>query len=200
VSPRPRKVSDEDVFAAAYRVMSRVGPAEFTLDAIAREVGVTPGALVQRFGSKQALLRAFSAGMAEATPDMLAQLRARHRSPTATLRAYAKCMAGLAETPAAFVRNLAYLQGDLNDPVIRAQLAAQARTTRAGFEALIREAITARELKPSTNPKALARTIEAVISGSLMTWVFYQETSAAKWMGDDVDAVLSPYRVRGKVR
>src|SRR5262245_24467841 len=39
--PRPRKVSDDDVFAAAYRVMQRVGPADLTLDAIAREAGVT---------------------------------------------------------------------------------------------------------------------------------------------------------------
>src|SRR5262245_15782401 len=43
--PRPRKVSDDDVFAAAYRVMQRVGPADLTLDAIAREAGVTAGAL-----------------------------------------------------------------------------------------------------------------------------------------------------------
>jgi AcrR family transcriptional regulator len=35
------------------RVMLRVGPAELTLGAIAAEAGVTAGALVQRFGSKQ---------------------------------------------------------------------------------------------------------------------------------------------------
>jgi len=53
---RRQKVTDEDVFAAAQRVMSRRGPHELTLADIAHEAGVTPGRLVQRFGSKRALL------------------------------------------------------------------------------------------------------------------------------------------------
>ena len=49
MSPRRRKAEDADVFAAMARVMQRVGPAELTLGAIAKEAGVTAGALVQRF-------------------------------------------------------------------------------------------------------------------------------------------------------
>ena len=56
MSPRPRKASDAEVFAAAHRVMSRLGPGQLTLGAIAAEAGLTPGALVQRFGSKRGLL------------------------------------------------------------------------------------------------------------------------------------------------
>jgi AcrR family transcriptional regulator len=58
MSPRRRKVEDADVFAAMGRVMRRVGPAELTLRAIAKEAGVTAGALVQRFGSKRELILA----------------------------------------------------------------------------------------------------------------------------------------------
>ena len=50
---RRQKVTDEDVFAAAARVMSRRGPHELTLAEIAAEAGVTAGRLVQRFGSKR---------------------------------------------------------------------------------------------------------------------------------------------------
>ncbi len=74
MSPRPRKASDAEVFAAAVRVMGRVGPADLTLTAIAAEAGVTAGALVQRFGSKLALLRALSKGGAEDS----SQHRGRH--------------------------------------------------------------------------------------------------------------------------
>ena len=49
MSPRPRKASDAEVFAAASRVMSRLGPAQVTLADIAAEAGLTAGALVQRF-------------------------------------------------------------------------------------------------------------------------------------------------------
>src|SRR5215475_9967006 len=81
--PRPRKASDDDVFAAAYRVMQRVGPADFTLDAIAREAGVTAAALVQRFGSKKKLQVRLAEGAANWAPAFIEQLRAQHKSPLA---------------------------------------------------------------------------------------------------------------------
>ena len=56
MSPRPRKASDAEILAAAHRVMSRLGPAQWTLTDIAAEAGLTAGALVQRFGSKHGLL------------------------------------------------------------------------------------------------------------------------------------------------
>jgi len=39
----------------------------------------------------------------------------------------------------------------------------------------------------------LARTIEATLSGSMLTWVFYQQGTAAQWMRTDLKAVLAPY-------
>src|SRR4051812_14395562 len=96
---RRQKVSDEDVFAAAQRAMSRRGPHELTLADIAREAGVTPGRLVQRFGGKRALLAALSERFAGSAGAVFAGLRVAHPTPLATLRAYAICMADLAPTP-----------------------------------------------------------------------------------------------------
>ena len=56
-----------------------------------------------------------------------------------------------------------------------------------------RKRSTRESLSPSTNAKQLARTIEAVVGGSMMSWAFYQEGAAAKWMRHDLDAVLKPY-------
>jgi hypothetical protein len=39
----------------------------------------------------------------------------------------------------------------------------------------------------------LARTVEAVVNGSMLSWAFYQEGAARKWMRHDLDAVLKPY-------
>ena len=72
--PRPRRISDEAVLAGALKVMFRNGPAEFTLAAIAAEVGIAPPTLVQRFGDKRGLILralaqdngAFAAAVAEA--------------------------------------------------------------------------------------------------------------------------------------
>jgi hypothetical protein len=35
--------------------------------------------------------------------------------------------------------------------------------------------------------------VEAIISGSLMTWAFYHEGPADRWIRQDVNAVLAPY-------
>ena len=196
MSPRARKVSDEEVFAAAYRAMTRLGPGDLTLAQIAAEAGVTASALVQRFGSRRELLLQLANGAANSAGDFITDLRKRHRSPLAALRAYAECLAGLAESPSALARNLAYLQIDLTDPDFRKPLAVQARATRAGLESLIAAAISARELRSSTKPRALARTVEAVLSGSMMTWAYYQDGPAARWMRDDLDAVLAPFVVK----
>jgi AcrR family transcriptional regulator len=190
---RPQKVTDDEIYMAAQRAMSRLAPGELTLAEIAAEAGVTAGLLVQRFGSKRALLLSLSEKFSGGTAEMFGELRKGHRSPLAALRAYSDCMAHMASTPAAFARNFAYLQIDLTDPDFRKHVSKHAAASRVELQKLIREAIAAKELKPDTNAKQLARTIEAVVGGSMLSWAFYQEGSAQKWMRQDIDAVLKPY-------
>ncbi|MCK6488186.1 MAG: helix-turn-helix domain-containing protein, partial [Planctomycetes bacterium] len=98
------KVTDEDVFAAAQRAMSRRGPHELTLADIAAEAGVTPGRLVQRFGSKRALLVALServrlaaaAGADSSFRERACRLLAAHPEPGFALAAAAREL-GLSE-------------------------------------------------------------------------------------------------------
>ena len=148
MSPRPRKVSDDELFAATHAVMNRVGPGELTLAAIAREAGVTAAVLVQRFGSKRDLLLTLAEKFADGSGDLLGDLIKRHRSPLAALRAYADCMAGMAASPAALARNLSYLQIDLTDPDFRRHLVKHARATRAGLSGLLSAAVESGELAP----------------------------------------------------
>ena len=187
---RPQKVTDEDVFAAAQRAMSRRGPHELTLADIAGEAGVTPGLLVQRFGSKRDLMVALSARFAGSAGTIFAGLRAAHRSPLATVRAYAACMADLAPTPEALLRNLAYLQLDLADDVLRGHLVENAHATRQEIGALLEAAAEAGELRRDIEVRSLARTVEVVVGGSLLSWATYREGKAADWILRDLDAVL----------
>jgi len=196
MSPRPRKVTDTQLFAATHAVMSKVGPRQLTLAAIAIEAGVTAAVLVQRFGSKRSLLLALSKKYASGAGEFIAALLAQHASPLAALRAYADCMSGLAASPAALARSLAYLQIDLTDPDFRRHLVKQARATRAGLRRLVEASAEAGELSRNVEPAKLARTVEAVLSGSMLTWAFYREGTAAQWMRADLEAVLEPYLPR----
>jgi AcrR family transcriptional regulator len=191
--PRRKRVSDDEVFAATQRAMQQHGPHELTLAHIADEAGVTPGLLVQRFGSKRDLLLTLSERFAGSAPAMFAALKAAHPGSLAAVRAYAACMADLAATPDALARNLAYLHIDLTDDEFRKNLLTNARATRKEIESLLRSAVLALELKKDVDARSLARTIEAIISGSMMTWACYREGSAAAWIRQDLEAVLRPH-------
>jgi AcrR family transcriptional regulator len=193
MSPDQRKVSDDQIFDAAQRAMIRRGPHELTLADIAAEAGVSAGRLVQRFGSKRALLLILAERFAGSAGTVFDGLRAAHRGSLATLRAYAACMAGLAATPEALSRNLAYLHIDLTDPEFRAHLLTNARATRLEVESLLRSAVKEGALRRDVDTRGLARIIEAVISGSLMSWACYREGPAAAWIRRDLDAVLRPH-------
>lgn len=173
--------------------MSKVGPRELTLAAIAKEAGVTAAVLVQRFGSKRSLLLALFEEVADGAGQFMATLAKQHASPLDALFAYADCMAGMAASPAALARNLAYLQIDLTDPDFRKHLVRQARAMRAALRRLVQAAVQAGELARNVQLPQLARTIETTLSGSMLTWGFYQQGTAARWIRADLNAVLAPY-------
>jgi AcrR family transcriptional regulator len=198
MSPRRRKAEDVDVFAALVRVMQRRGPAELTLREIAAEAGVTAGALVQRFGSKRAMLLAH-ARYAAATGDVgVVVPRPRTSSPLEALRSVTAVHAQLADSPRAALRNLAYLHNDLADPGLRRHLLRLSRAARGHYEQLLADAVAAGELRADTNAQALARLIEITLGGSFLAWTLYREGSAAKWLREDLEAALRPYLVRRK--
>ena len=54
--PRPKLKSDDEVLAAATAVLKRCGPMRFTLNEVAKEVGLSRAALIQRFTNRDTLL------------------------------------------------------------------------------------------------------------------------------------------------
>ena len=190
MSPRRRKAEDADVFAAMGRVMRRVGPAELTLGAIAKEAGVTAGALVQRFGSKRELMLAHWRQAGSGTPP--APL-GRTALPLQALRDTAAQFAGLAASPRAALRNLAYMQSDWADAALRRQVLRHARAARERYEQLVTEAVAQGELQAGTDPQALARMIEVTLGGSFLAWTLHREGSAATRISEDLEATLKPY-------
>jgi AcrR family transcriptional regulator len=200
MSPRPRKAEDAEVFAGIVRVMHRRGPAELTLREIAEEAGLTAGALVQRFGSKRALLLAHARHAAITGDTGVAVPRLPTSSPLEALRSVTAMYAQLAASPRAAVRNLAYLHNDLADPALRRHLLRLSRAARRWYEQLITDAVAARELRAATDVRALARLTEVTLRGSFLNWTLYREGSAAKWLREDLDAMLRPHLTRGSDR
>jgi AcrR family transcriptional regulator len=198
MSPRPRATSDEDLLAATHRVVSRLGP-NLTLADVAKEAGVSPATLMQRFGSKRGLLLAFAAAGSADVSDELKAIRAQHTSPLAAIFGVARCMASMADTPETLANSLAFLQMDLVDPEFHQHAAAHSRGMLAAMKALLDEAVAQGELAP-TDTTRLARAVQAMIGGSLLQWAIDREGTVADRLSEDLDALLysrySPSRDR----
>ena len=198
MSPRPRTVSDDDILQATARIIGRVGPSRFTLADVGAEVGLSPATLVQRFGTKRALMLALVRSSVDSVDDAFARLRTRHRSPLAALVAAASQMAAMAESPETLANHLAFLQLDLSDPDFHEAAREQHLKQLAAYRALIEEACAAGELK-ECDADRLARSISAVTGGSLIAWAIERRGKARDYVRAEVRAVLEPHVVRPPV-
>jgi AcrR family transcriptional regulator len=196
MSPRPRSVSDEEILAAAARMIGRVGPVRLTLAHVAREVGLAPATLIQRFGSKRKLLLAMASQGGGYDSGFVERLRGEGHTPLEAARAFLLCFAGLAATPKEMANHLAFLQIDLTDAAFHRIASRAFRWNEDVVCGLLTEARETGELT-SGEPRALARLLLAVVNGSLLTWAVYREGRAAEWLARDVDLALEPYRAQG---
>jgi len=193
MSPRPRETSDEEILAATARAMQRFSPTQLTLAHVAKEAGVVPATLIQRFGTKRGLLLAMCSTAPAGVPQQFAAARMKHKSPLkALIELYAECTA-FASTPEAMANGLAYLQIDLTDPDFHAITLAQFRALRNETKKLLDEAVAARELR-KCDTRELARLIQHVNGGAMLSWAVYREGSVASWVRRDLEAFLRPYR------
>lgn len=192
--PRPRTVEDEDVFAAVGRALARAGPLRMTLADVADEVGVTPSALVQRFGGKKPLLLAVVARGVDEVDARFAAARARHpASPLAALVDALAEGARTVETPEAMASALAFLQVDLTDPDFHRLTQAHFARLRAGLRALLADAARAGELS-ECDVDALARALVVTYNGSLLTWGVERDGGVVDALRRDLEAALAPRR------
>ena len=113
--PRPKTVDDETILAAVINVVERDGPAVYTLASVAKEVGLSAASLVQRFGTKRALLLAADRWAVE-------RWVAGMDAPPADLPALSRLVQGMvhtvdpAVTPTELANSVSLLQIGLTDP------------------------------------------------------------------------------------
>jgi AcrR family transcriptional regulator len=194
MSPRPRTIDDASILKAAGRIISKLGPGKFTLAQVAREAGLSAATLVQRFGSKRALMLALAKSACDSVDGCFATVRSTHPSPLDALVAAATEMANYVQSPEEMANHLAFLQTDLSDPDFYGVMLESSIRIEAGYRDLIKEAIRTGELK-ACDPERLARAVSAMSGGSLIAWAVYRRGTAPTWVRADLDTLLAPYRI-----
>lgn len=189
MSPRPRSVSDEAIFAATGRVISRLGPGGLTVAAVAGEAGMAASSLVERFGGKRALLLAFAAGGEAALRAVFARARAKHADPIEALRAGLRTMGSTVRTRTRLANHLAFLQMDLRDAAFREHAVAHGLALRQELTSLLEEG-NARGLIDVDASRA-ARALQVAYNGALVTWAIHGQGTVADAIDDAVSSVLA---------
>ncbi|MFE5840308.1 TetR/AcrR family transcriptional regulator [Streptomyces niveus] len=192
---RPRGVDDAAILRATADVVGRAGPAGLTLAAVAREVGVVPGTLMQRFGSKRGLLLALAERAAESaeadartSPE---RLRREHGSALAALTALLVESMEPMRTPQTYANHLAFFCLDLGEPDFHAHALTMHRAERRAVEELLTAAVAAGELRAGTDVRPLARSVQAMSSGAGLVWALDREGTLARRMRQEIDEVLA---------
>ena len=190
---RPRSVSDEQIVEGAVRAIGKHGPSALTLAHVAAEVGITPAAIVQRFGSKRNLLLAIgdaSTTAVDAQVDAALARRTPLRALYQVLTAQAREMGSVEE----MANHLAFLHLDLADPDLRRRARGHGRALLAGIRRLLDEAVGAGELVVAdVDDRALS--VYTTFNGALISWALVGRGSSAGWLKARLDSELAPYRV-----
>lgn len=194
MSPRPRTASDVQIFAALHRVVARLGPARMTLADVAREVGITAPALVQRYGSKRDLLLAVSRHSMATFRDHVAAIRSAHTSALDALTDFVTSMARYTTSPQELANQLAMFQLDLTDPEFHALGLAYFRAERTELKAILDEAVDRAELVADTDTARLSRMVQVMMNGGRLVWAVVREGSLERWTRQDLEVLLAPYR------
>ncbi|MEU6429594.1 TetR/AcrR family transcriptional regulator [Microbispora sp. NPDC046973] len=197
---RPRGVDDSVILRATAEVIGRVGPAGLTLGAVADEVGLVPGTLVQRFGSKHGLLVALARQSAHEARAHHERLRQGHPSPLEALLALAEESMTLMDTPERFANHLAFLCMDLTDPQLHEHALAIHEAQRRAILTLLDEAVAEGELRTGTDTAALAESVQALIAGTGLTWALDRRGTLPERLRRAVTDLLAPHTRREEKR
>jgi AcrR family transcriptional regulator len=188
---RPRKISDDELLAAAAAALGRFGP-RFTLAQMAEIAGVATATAAARVGSKHELLRWMTTTATRNLTAAVAAAADRAADPVAAVRAGAAVGIEGVEDPATTANHLAQFGADLADPELRAELARMWEVHRQELQRLI----TAADLPGAPPPPVAARILAALAHGTQVQWAVAPDGALRERLLADIDAVLSAWARR----
>jgi AcrR family transcriptional regulator len=160
---------------------------------VAREVGLVPGTLMQRFGSKRGLLLALAEQSAKNAEALPGRVREEHESALEALAALIVEPMASTATPETFANHLAFLCIDLTDPQFRQHALAIHQAQGRAIEALLTESLRTGELRTGTDIAALATSVQAITSGAGLIWALDRQGTLVQRLRQELNNMLSPH-------
>ena len=195
MSPRPRTVDDPTILEAAVRVLGRIGPEKLTLAHVGEEAGLSAATLVQRFGSKRALLLAALKHTVIGMNQRSDAAYDSHESALEALFASAMDRSTVLGGPEVIGNLLAFYLSDLADPEFRSIAIENSRQAIDGFKKLLDRAVADGEIAAGyIDTQQLAETIYSLTMGTLFTWTVSGDGNYRTRIRRELDVLLRPFR------
>jgi AcrR family transcriptional regulator len=161
--PRPKTLPDDDVLAAAHRLMHEHGPDALTFARVAQACGLSASTLVQRFKSKAGLVQST---LLHAWDRLDAKTARLALTVPKTPEGAIELLVGLSSEYGdieTYAEGLLVLREDLRDPVLRARGAAWKESLSHALEDCFSEVHA---------PQGIGLLIASQWQGSLLWWGF----------------------------
>ncbi len=185
--------SDAEVLERAFPVIAREGFDSFTLAQVRRATGLSPAALIKRFGTKKRLA-------------VLARDQGWRRLLAAfdTERTAARGLAGIDALVRAIARSvdslrldehLRRLSEDAAHPTLRRSAGRFFARTREALRTFLAEAVESGELVGEVDAAELAAQLEAMIQGAIFQYGFVETDDGIEtWLRRRIHGLLAPHR------
>jgi AcrR family transcriptional regulator len=161
--PRPRTLSDEQLLDMVLELVHAEGPDAASFGAVAKISGLSGSTLVQRFGSKAAMLRACLLRAWDRLDMETARLiQSVAETPAGAVDLLAGLSKDYGDDAASYAEGLLLLREDLRDPALRARGTAWGKTLAAALDRCLR----------AQGTRPLGRLMLSQWQGCLLWWGF----------------------------
>ena len=182
MAPRP-DVSDQrrnQIMEAALTVFSRLGFERASMDNIAKEAGVSKGALYLYYKSKDAIIAKLLQLLFDQALKQVRILAAGEGSVTEQLLAFTRVLTREMDRMAAMQPiSLQFYAIAARHPTIRQHLRAYFKEYRTLMEEVIQRGVAQGELRADINPTEAAITLTALLEGLALVWLI--DPQATDW-------------------
>lgn len=188
--PPKKTIDDDQVLEKALLVISEKGPETFTLADVGKAVGLAPATLMQRFGSKRALLIKAAKYVPAKLKGDLAKLKAK------ALPWDEELMILLSDVPEGLgnrqdiANSLGLLKLDMIDPELHPIARELMERLRTRIKELLEQAKLKGELVSNTAVDELAWELDALRHGLVIQWTLSGTGSLQDWLKKGLENYL----------
>jgi len=183
--PRPKTLSDTKVLKAAHRLMHAHGPEALTFESLARECGLSPSTLVQRFKNKAHLKQSALFYAWDRLDESTARLAAEAPKTPAGAIEILVALSGDYGDIESYAEGLLVLREDFRDPALRARGAA--------WKKALSTALDDRFADIPGAPDGIGLLLASHWQGSLLWWGFEPKNDLKRYVAKTLRSFLAAF-------